>query len=325
ANSATTTFVMPAGEVTAEATYKDIPPQQPTTYTVTVTNGTATPTGPNAAGTNVTITANAAPQGKVFDKWEVIGATVADVNSATTSFTMPANAVTATATYKDVPQQPTATLTDIKITTPPTKTTYTAGESFDPIGMVVTAYYSDQSSRLLSNNEYTYAPAGALTAIDTKITVTYDDGLGTIKTAEQAITVSPPQQPTTYTVTFDSNGGSGTMADVFVESGKDYTLPANGFTAPLGKWFKCWSVGGVEKAVGDKITVAANTTVTAVWAGNTYNPRPNYPIYINPTPGSSSTGQIIAAKTFDGGIGLSVAVTILSAMGGAWLAKKKED
>ena len=126
-------------------------------------------------------------------------------------------------------------------------------------------------------------------------------------------------------VSFVSNGGSGTMADVFVESGKDYTLPANGFTAPLGKWFKCWSVGGVEKAVGDKITVAANTTVTAVWAGNTYNPRPNYPIYINPTPGSSSTGQIIAAKTFDGGIGLSVAVTILSAMGGAWLAKKKED
>ena len=294
------------------------------TYTVTVTNGTATPTGPNAAGTNVTITADSPPQGKMFDKWEVTGATVADVNSATTSFTMPANAVTATATYKDASQQPTATLTDIVITTPPTKTTYTAGESFDPAGMVVTAYYSDQSSRPLNSNEYTYAPAGALTAIDTKITVTYDDGLGTIKTAEQAITVSPVQQPTTYTVTFVSNGGTGTMADVTGVSG-EYTLPANGFTAPLGKWFKCWSVGGVEKAVGDKITVAANTTVTAVWAGNTYNPRPNYPIYINPTPGSSSTGQIIAAKTFDGGIGLSVAVTILSAMGGAWLAKKKED
>ena len=70
--------------------------------------------------------------------------------------------------------------------------------------------------------------------------------------------------PTTYTVSFDANGGTGTMADVTGVSG-EYTLPANGFTAPGGKQFKAWSVGGVEKAVGDKITVTANTTVTAVW------------------------------------------------------------
>ncbi len=68
----------------------------------------------------------------------------------------------------------------------------------------------------------------------------------------------------TYTVSFAANGGTGTMADVTGISG-EYTLPANGFTAPAGKQFKAWSVGGVEKAVGDKITVTANTTVTAVW------------------------------------------------------------
>ena len=73
-----------------------------------------------------------------------------------------------------------------------------------------------------------------------------------------------------YTVTFDSNGGTGTMADVTGISGV-YTLPANGFTAPNGKQFKAWSVGGVEKAVGDKITVTANTTVTAVWKSIEYN------------------------------------------------------
>ena len=44
-----------------------------------------------------------------------------------------------------------------------------------------------------------------------------------------------------------------------------YTLPENGFTAPEGKQFKCWSVGGTEKAVGDKISVTADTTVKAVW------------------------------------------------------------
>lgn len=69
---------------------------------------------------------------------------------------------------------------------------------------------------------------------------------------------------TTYTVSFDANGGTGTMADVTGISG-EYTLPENGFTAPDGKQFKAWSVGGSEKAVGDKITVTADTTVTAVW------------------------------------------------------------
>ena len=69
---------------------------------------------------------------------------------------------------------------------------------------------------------------------------------------------------------FEANGGTGTMADVTGISGK-YTLPANGFTAPAGKQFKAWSVGGVEKVVGDKITVTANTTVTAVWEAVEYN------------------------------------------------------
>ena len=72
-----------------------------------------------------------------------------------------------------------------------------------------------------------------------------------------------------YTVTFDANGGSGEMAGVDVVSG-EYTLPANGFTAPEGQQFKCWSVDGTEKAVGATITVTANTTVKAVWENITY-------------------------------------------------------
>ena len=70
--------------------------------------------------------------------------------------------------------------------------------------------------------------------------------------------------PTTYTVSFAANCGTGTMADVTGISG-EYTLPENGFTAPEGKQFKAWSVDGKEKVVGDKITVTADTTVTAVW------------------------------------------------------------
>ena len=85
---------------------------------------------------------------------------------------------------------------------------------------------------------------------------------GSSKTVLQFVHENPA--PATYTVSFDANGSTGSMADVTGVSG-EYTLPANGFTAPADKQFKCWSVGGSEKAVGDKITVTANTTVTAVW------------------------------------------------------------
>ncbi len=68
-----------------------------------------------------------------------------------------------------------------------------------------------------------------------------------------------------YTVSFDKNGGTGMMDSVMVEEGSQYTLPECKLTAPAGKVFKAWSVNGTEKSVGDKITVNADTTVTAVW------------------------------------------------------------
>ena len=79
-------------------------------YTITVTDGKATVGAGTeitkaAEGTTVTLTANAAPTDMVFDKWEVISGsiTLADANSATTTFTMPAGAVSVKATYKDAP------------------------------------------------------------------------------------------------------------------------------------------------------------------------------------------------------------------------------
>lgn len=77
-------------------------------------------------------------------------------------------------------------LTGIAITTPPTKTAYKVGETFDPAGMVVTATYSNGAT--LTSPSYTFSPAGALTAGDTAITITYTEG-GVTKTATQAITV----------------------------------------------------------------------------------------------------------------------------------------
>ena len=108
ATSATTTFIMPANDVTIEAEFAENPVEA---YTLTVIKGTAsvaagTPiTDKIAQNTVVTVTADAPETGKVFDKWVVLegGVTLADATKATTTFTMPASAVKIEATYKDAP------------------------------------------------------------------------------------------------------------------------------------------------------------------------------------------------------------------------------
>ena len=106
--SATTTFIMPANDVTIEAECAENPVEA---YTLTVIKGTAsvaagTPTTDKIEqNTVVTVTADAPETGKVFDKWVVLegNVTLADATKATTTFTMPGNAVKIEATYKDAP------------------------------------------------------------------------------------------------------------------------------------------------------------------------------------------------------------------------------
>ena len=106
--SATTTFTMPANDVTIEAEFAENPVEA---YTLTVIKGTAsvaagTPiTDKIEQNTVVTVKADAPETGKVFDKWVVLegGVTLTDATKATTTFTMPGNAVKIEATYKDAP------------------------------------------------------------------------------------------------------------------------------------------------------------------------------------------------------------------------------
>ncbi|MBP5559418.1 MAG: chitobiase/beta-hexosaminidase C-terminal domain-containing protein [Bacteroidales bacterium] len=80
-------------------------------------------------------------------------------------------------------------LESISITTPPTKTVYTAGQSFDPAGMVVTGHFVDADDATNTKDEavtgYTITPDGALAVSDTQVTITYQG-----KTATQNITVN---------------------------------------------------------------------------------------------------------------------------------------
>lgn len=68
----------------------------------------------------------------------------------------------------------------------------------------------------------------------------------------------------TYTVTFHKDDGSNTTK--FVTGIFDtYKLPSCMFTAPAGKFFSGWTVGGYPKDPDDTINVLGNTTVYANW------------------------------------------------------------
>ena len=49
--------------------------------------------------------------------------------------------------------------------------------------------------------------------------------------------------PARYTVTYDANGGKGTMEGFTAIAGTEYTLPENTFTAPEYQRFKAWKIG----------------------------------------------------------------------------------
>ena len=79
-------------------------------------------------------------------------------------------------------------LESISITTPPAKTEYFVGETFDPTGMVVQATFSNGQTMLVSNSNLTFDPSGELSADTTSVTVNFQLGLKMVS-ATQAITM----------------------------------------------------------------------------------------------------------------------------------------
>ena len=70
-----------------------------------------------------------------------------------------------------------------------------------------------------------------------------------------------------YEVSFDANGGTGTMAPV--SRAGSYTLPTCTFEAPTGKIFAGWAIGSKEstqvKAAGEIIKITDDIVIYALW------------------------------------------------------------
>jgi hypothetical protein len=136
-------------------------------------------------------------------------------------------------------------LESIAVTTQPTKATYFVGEALSLTGMVVTAYYSDGSSRAVTG--YTTVPANGATlntaGLQT-ITVSYTEG-GVTKTAStnvtvnaavlESIAVTTPPTKATYFVG-ETLSLTGMVVTAYYSDGSSRavtgytTVPANGAT-----------------------------------------------------------------------------------------------
>lgn len=164
-------FQMPAGNVTFTAKYLPIEK-----YDIAVTDGTADKTQAKA-GETVTITANPAPAGKVFDKWtcETAGVTIefASATSESTTFAMPASEVKIKAHFRN---EGTAPSVEIKVEGGTGAGTYTQGESVtitanEPAEGKVFKGWKDSSGKIVSTEKsYTFTVNG-----ETTLTAVYED------------------------------------------------------------------------------------------------------------------------------------------------------
>ena len=182
----------------------------------------------------------------------------------------------------------TKTLDSIAVTTAPTKTTYTAGENFDPAGMVVTATYNDSSTAAVTG--YTVTDGNSLTAGKTSVNISYTEGSGT-KTCTQTITVNAA--PTEYTITFDVNGGSGTIPPQTTSGQKLSSLPTatHSGSYSFDGWYTATS-GGTK--ITTTYEFSADTTVYAHWTytgggggGSSYTP--SYTVSVDKTENGTIT------------------------------------
>lgn len=196
-----------------------------------------------------------------------------EVGEKVLTITYEGKTTTLTVTVEDV------TLEKIEVTTPPTKTTYIVGDSFDPAGMLVTATYSDESTEdvtaQVSCTPATFEEAGQQT-----VTVSYGS-----KTTTLTVTVENPALEK-IEVTTDPAKTSYTVGDSFNPAGMVVTATYSNHTTKAVTGYTYDTAAFAE--AGDKTVIISYTedgvtktativvTVTASGSGSGGTQKPTY-------------------------------------------------
>lgn len=164
-------FQMPAGNVSLKATYRAIEK-----FAIEMVDGTKDKEVAKA-GETVTITANPAPTGKVFDKWtcETAGVTIefASATSKQTTFVMPASNIKIQAHFRAVDSKPSVEIkvnggTGAGVVKKGGSITVTANEPAE--GKVFTGWQDESGKIVSTQKEYTFTVAEGTT-----LTAVYED------------------------------------------------------------------------------------------------------------------------------------------------------
>ncbi|MDY4961674.1 MAG: S-layer homology domain-containing protein [Oscillospiraceae bacterium] len=95
----------------------------------------------------------------------------------------------------------------------------------------------------------------------------YPAGHDVFSTYDQSLKATwKDKEAAEVTISFDPNGGTGTMQPMKVKAGVDFTLPECTFTPPAGKEFAGWlAVNGKVHPAGEVVTSSIDQSFKATW------------------------------------------------------------
>jgi uncharacterized repeat protein (TIGR02543 family) len=295
-------------------------PLVPTTYTVSYNNGNGSTFGnvPGSStytnGATVTVSGNTGTltrTGYTFAGWNTLGGTGPNYNPGDT-FTISAN-VTFYAQWTPVVPPPPSTY----------NVSYNANGSSTSGSVPGSSTYTNGATVTVSGNTGTLTRTGYTFAGWNTLNNTgpnYNPGDTFTISANVAFYAQWAPNPTTYTVSYNNNGGSGTLTDFSspYTAGSNVTVLGNTFSR-YGYTFAGWSTNssgtGSDYNGGDTFIINANTILYAQWIPIPPPPQISYTLTYN---GNGGVGSEPALTTeYSGG----TSVTILSNSGSPVLSK----
>lgn len=208
----------------------------------------------------------------------------------------------------------------IEITKEPDKTVYMSGQDFDPEGMVVTAVYKDDSTDVLTRDQYVIFYGENLQKERTYVRIQYNDGSGNSGIyVDQNITVNP------------------------YEGDHQHTYDDSWYSDANSHWHQCTAekCPALSDSTKDlkphtfvwKVDQAATTTQTGLKheecavCGFKRNKDTVIPVLSGHRPAtkpdSGAENTVTSAKTGDAGIALYAGLSLLALSGSGWAVGKK--
>lgn len=207
--------------------------------------------------------------------------------------------------YNPPPIYGTRTPVSLAVTTPPTKTVYEAGDSFDKTGMVVTVTYDDASTREVTN--YNCSPV-VLSKDDTYVTISYREMMTTVTTTQpvtvknllKKIQIITPPTETAYEIG-DTIDLTGMVVHAFYSDGTSHEI--SNYT---------YSPHVVSSASDTEVTITytedgiTKTAIQDITVGNTPN-LVSIAVSVPPTKVTYKAGEyfdpsgMVVTATFDNG------------------------